>query len=68
MKSFIKTIKLLNAGFLFGTAFWLWVMSEDEKKKKNVNWAGDNPSKMDDIYNHYKEKQTTVRVRPEPPM
>jgi len=35
----------------------MWLMGEEENKKKNVDWAGNNPSKMDDIYNHYKEKQ-----------
>jgi len=57
MRAFIRSVKLINAGFLLGTAFWLWVMSEDEKKKKDTDWAGNNPSKMDDIYNHYKDRQ-----------
>lgn len=57
MKSFIKTMRLLNAGFLLGVAFTMWIMGEEENKKKNVDWASDNKSKMDDIYNHYKEKQ-----------
>jgi len=35
----------------------VWVLGEEENKKKDIDWAGDNPSKMDDIYNHYKQKQ-----------
>lgn len=59
MKSFIKSLRLINAGFLLGIAFTMWIIGEEEtkNKKKDVDWAGDNPSKMDDIYNHYKEKQ-----------
>jgi len=57
MKSFIKTVRLLNAGVLLGIAITIWLISQEEDKKKDVDWAGDNPSKMDDIYNHYKEKQ-----------
>lgn len=56
MKSFIKSLRLLNAGFLLGIAFTMWLMGEEENKK-NVDWASNNKSKMDDIYNHYKEKQ-----------
>lgn len=57
MKSFIKSVKLIYAGFLLGIAFMAWLMGDEEEKKKDVDWAGDNPSKMDNIYNHYKEKQ-----------
>ena len=57
MKSFIKSLRLVYAGFLLGAAFMVWVLGEEENKKKDINWAGDNPSKMDDIYNHYKQKQ-----------
>lgn len=55
MRNFIKSLRLINAGFLLGIAFMAWVMGEEEKKKP-VSWAGNNPSKMDDIYNNYKEK------------
>ena len=37
MKALLKSLKLIQAGFLLGTAFWLWVMSEDEKKKETAN-------------------------------
>ena len=57
MKSFIKSLRLINAGFLLGIAFTCWALGENEEKK-DVDWAGDNPSKMDDIYNKYKEKQS----------
>ena len=56
MKTFIRSFKLIQAGFLLGTFFWMWVMSEEEKKKSN-SLAGENPSKFDEIYNSYKEKQ-----------
>lgn len=58
MKSLIKSIRLLNAGFLLGIAFTMWLMEDDKNEKKDVDWAGNNPSKMDDIYNKYKEKQS----------
>ena len=67
MKSFIKTIRLLNAGFLLGIAFTMWIMGDEEKEKETGRkvygpndpvWANTNlSSKMDDIYNNYKEKQ-----------
>lgn len=55
MRTFIRSIRLINAGFLLGIAFTMWIMGEEEKKK-STSWTGNNPSKMDDIYNNYKEK------------
>ncbi|MFN7318213.1 MAG: hypothetical protein ACK5S6_01775 [bacterium] len=59
MKSFIKSLRLINAGFLLGIAFTCWVLGENENKeeKKDVDWAGDKASTLDDIYNHYKQKE-----------
>ena len=57
MKSFIKSLRLINAGFLLGIAFTCWILGEDDDRREKADWAGDNPSKMDDIYNKYKEKQ-----------
>lgn len=56
MRTFIRSIRLINAGFLLGIAFTCWILGEEDKKKKPVSWAGNDPSKMDDIYNNYKEK------------
>lgn len=56
MKSFIKSLRLINAGFLLGIAFTCWALGENEEKK-DVDSAENNSSKFDEIYNHYKEKQ-----------
>lgn len=36
MKAFIKSLRLINAGFLLGVAFFMWVYSEeiDESARK----------------------------------
>jgi hypothetical protein len=34
MKSFSKAFKMIQVGFLLGTLFWMWVMGEEEEKKK----------------------------------
>lgn len=59
MKVFINRFRWLYAGVYLGFAVAAWVFSEaeSEKKTKSTGWAGDNPSKMDEIFNHYKEKQ-----------
>jgi hypothetical protein len=60
MKTFINRLRWLNAGFILGAWFIAWAWAEEDKKKKEFNetgWAGNNPSKMDDIFNHYKEKE-----------
>lgn len=36
MKTLIKSLKLIQAGFLLGTVFWMWIMSEEEKKKEET--------------------------------
>lgn len=37
MKSIMKSFKLIQAGFLLGTLFWMWVESEENKKKEAIN-------------------------------
>lgn len=58
MKTFINRFRWLYAGAWIGFAIAAWAFSEAESEKKTNNngWAGNNPSKMDDIFNHYKEK------------
>lgn len=36
MKAFIKSLKLIQAGFLLGTLFWMWAESEKEKEAINA--------------------------------
>lgn len=57
MKNARIRLRWFNLGSLLTTLFFLWLMSQEEEKAKESGWAGDNPSKMDEIYNHYKEKQ-----------
>lgn len=61
----LKAFKIINnrlnwmsIGAIIATLVIVWIEDED-KKKKDIDWAGNNPSKMDDIYNHYNSKETT---------
>lgn len=56
MKKLIKSLRLINTGFLLGMAFTCWVLGEEDKKKKKIEPY--TPSdEFNNIYNHYKEKQ-----------
>lgn len=54
-------LRWFNLGALAATFFYLWLVSEEEKAKetkektKETSWAGDNPSKMDEMYNKYSD-------------
>ena len=53
MKALIKSIKLIQVGFLLGTFFWMWIMSEEEQKKKPRQTSDE----FEKLYNHYKKKE-----------
>jgi len=59
MKAFRIRLRWFNLGTIAATALFLWLESVEKEQKnkiKSTGWAGDNPSKMDEIFNHYKEK------------
>jgi hypothetical protein len=53
-----KSIKLINAGFLLGLAFSMWLFGDaierDAKNREESKWAGDNPDAMEAMYQKYK--------------
>jgi len=57
MKSIFKSLRLINAGFLLGMAFCMWLFSEELEKKNQKSY--ESSQKFNDIYNHYKEKENT---------
>ena len=63
MKAFRIRLRWFNLGTIAATALYLWLESlENEQKNKSkiksTGWAGNNPSKMDEIFNQYKDKQS----------
>lgn len=54
MKNMRIRLRWFNLGALATTFLYLWLASEEEKTKE-TSWAGDNPSKMDEMYNKYND-------------
>jgi hypothetical protein len=55
MKALLKSIKLIQLGFLLGIFFVAW-LEDDEKKKIKPYEPSDE---FMDIYNHYNNKEKT---------
>jgi hypothetical protein len=53
----LKSLRLINAGFLLGLAFCIWLFSDeiDESARKRKEQRSTN-EKFNEIYQHYKEK------------
>jgi len=56
MKSLFKSLRLINAGFLLGIAFTCWALGEADEKENEEPYTPSD--KFNDIYNHYKNKET----------
>ena len=56
MKTFIKTIRILNVGFLLGAAFIMWLYKDEIEGNKKIEPY--TPSdEFINIYNHYNNKE-----------
>jgi hypothetical protein len=57
MKSLLKSIRLINAGFVLGAVFMLWLMDDDKEKEKIEPYTPSD--EFNNIYNHYNNKEKT---------
>ena len=57
MKSLLKSIRLINTGFVLGAVFMLWLMDDDKEKEKIEPYTPSD--EFNNIYNHYNNKEKT---------
>lgn len=65
MKAFIKTMRILNVGFVLGAAFIMWLYKDEIESSKDDSNPGkllepnQKATSLQDLYDHYKAKEQT---------
>jgi hypothetical protein len=59
MKTFIKTMRILNVGFVLGAAFIMWLYNDEIEKGKQKVDPYTPSDEFNNIYNHYNSKEAT---------